>query len=141
MLVPLMNNTILSSEVTKENKLISTNINYYIEKAFRNFSGYMPTNYFSLDSNWLDANLSSIIDQLGNKMYASWEKSQEFVAARIPAQSMQSFMAMKNVGYFNTESNDAYVSIYQIYLQGSDFDIDKSYIVGYSFDKHGQYDF
>jgi hypothetical protein len=54
-------------------------------------------------------------------MYASWEKSHEFVAARIPAQSMQSFMEMKNVGYFNSKNNDAYVSIYQILLQGSDF--------------------
>ena len=54
-------------------------------------------------------------------MYSSWEKSREFIAARIPAQSMQSFMEMKNISYLNTSSNDAYVSVWQIWLQGSDF--------------------
>jgi hypothetical protein len=44
-------------------------------------------------------------------MFASWEKSHEFVAARIPSQSMQSFMEMKNVAYLKTKSNDAYVSV------------------------------
>jgi len=54
---------------------------------------------------------------------------------------MQSFMPMKNVAYFNSEndSNDAYVSVWQIFLQGSDFDIDKAYNIGYSFNKNGQY--
>ena len=66
-------------------------------------------------------------------IYASWEKSLYFSSARIPAQSMQSFMPMKNVAYFNSEndSNDAYVSVWQIFLQGSDFDIDKAYNIGY----------
>jgi hypothetical protein len=73
-------------------------------------------------------------------MYASWEKSHEFVAARIPSQSMQSFMEMKNVGYFNSKNNDAYVSIYQILLQGSDFDVDKAFILGSGFSKNGHFD-
>ena len=51
---------------------------------------------------------------LSNKKYASWQKSREFIAARIPSQSMQSFMPMKNVAYYKTEKNDAFVSIWQI---------------------------
>jgi hypothetical protein len=54
-------------------------------------------------------------------MLASWEKSLEVVSARIPAQSMQSFMEMKNISYFDTDTNDAFVSVWQIWLQGSDF--------------------
>lgn len=80
------------------------------------------------------------MNQLSEKTYASFLKSLELVAARIPAQSMQSFMEMKNVGYFNTTGNDAYVSVWQIFLQGSDFDIDKAYIMGYGFNKSGLYE-
>lgn len=49
-------------------------------------------------------------------------------------------MEMKNVGYFDTESNDAYVSVWQIFIQGSDFDIDKAYMMGYGFNKAGHFE-
>lgn len=107
---------------------------------FTRFSGYLRTDTDELNNNWFKNHKESIIGQLSNKMYASWEKSHEFVAARIPSQSMQSFMEMKNVAYFNTKSNDAYVSLWQIWLQGSDFDIDKAYILGSGFNSNGQFD-
>jgi hypothetical protein len=44
-------------------------------------------------------------------MYVSWEKSLEFIVARIPSQSMQSFMPMKAVSYLSGDQNNAYVSI------------------------------
>jgi len=59
-------------------------------------------------------NRDEFLDEQSNKIYASWLKSHEFVAARIPSQSMQSFMPMKNVAYFNTKSNEIYVSVWQI---------------------------
>ncbi|MGV8961973.1 MAG: hypothetical protein ACOH2V_01150 [Candidatus Saccharimonadaceae bacterium] len=49
-------------------------------------------------------------------------------------------MEMKNVGYLNTDSNDAYVSVWQIFIQGSDFDIDKAYIMGHGFNKAGHFE-
>ena len=76
---------------------------------------------------------------MGRRVFASWQKSHEVVSARIPAQSMQSFMPMRNVAYNLGGKNDAYVSISQIWLQGSDFDIDKAYILGYSFNSKGNY--
>ena len=48
-------------------------------------------------------------------------------------------MKMKVVGFSDTEKNIIYVSHYQIYLQGSDYDIDKAYIMGHSFDDNGVY--
>jgi len=107
-------------------------------QEFSKFSGYSIGDK-SIKDKWFLLNKNSIISQLGKKMYASWEKSHEFVAARIPSQSMQSFMEMKNVAYLKTKSNDAYVSIWQIWLQGSDFDIDKAYILGSSFSGNGQF--
>jgi hypothetical protein len=53
---------------------------------------------------------------------------------------MQSFMRMKNIGYLSGDSNNIYVSIHQILIQGSDFDIDKAYVMGHSFNKSGTYE-
>jgi hypothetical protein len=49
-------------------------------------------------------------------------------------------MEMKNVAYFRGGSNEAYVSVWQIVIQGSDFDIDKAYIMGHGFNKAGNYE-
>jgi len=132
--IPLMNNQFI---VSKDPKL---DFNKTTLRKFIEFSGYYTLDFKNLSSSWIGNNKEEIINQLSKKMFASWEKSHEFIAARIPAQSMQSFMEMRNIGYFNTDSNDAYVSIWQIWLQGSDFDIDKAYIMGYGFNKNGQYE-
>jgi hypothetical protein len=60
------------------------------------------------------------------------------IGARIPAQSYQSFMAMKIVGFTEEDVNRAYVPIKKNWLDGSDFDIDKIYMMGFSVDKNGR---
>lgn len=123
-IVPLMNNdpSLLDKIVSIEgNGIRQININELSLNTFKRFSGFINKTDFSLDSNWFDRNKESIINQLSNKIYTSWDKSNEVVSSRIPAQSMQSFMEMKNIGYFNTKSNDAYVSVWQLWFQGSDF--------------------
>ena len=74
-------------------------------------------------------------DMIANtlEIHTSFLKSLEVLAARIPAQCMQSFMAMKIVGFDRSGVNTAYVSRFQIYLQGSDFDIDKVSLLGFKF--------
>lgn len=89
---------------------------------------------------WYFNNMDRLLENISKKQYVSWDKSRYFIAARIPAQSMQSFMPMENIAYFDDDSNNAYVSVWQIWLQGSDFDIDKAYIMGYGFNKNSQYD-
>lgn len=61
------------------------------------------------------------IIRAGWEKHTSFLKSLDVVAARIPAQSMQSFMPMKVVAYDNPDINTAHVSTMQILLQGSDF--------------------
>ena len=61
------------------------------------------------------------------------------IGARIPAQSLQSFMAMKIVGFTDKDVNRAYVPIKKNYLDGSDFDIDKIYMMGFSVNKNGKF--
>lgn len=74
-----------------------------------------------------------------HKKWVSFQDSLKFISSRIPAQTLQSFMTMKCVGWTENTKNMAYVSHFQIYLQGSDYDIDKAYIMGQSYDGNGVY--
>lgn len=74
-----------------------------------------------------------------NEMYASFDQSLNTIAGRIPAQSMQSFMAMRIIGFDDTNLNSVYVNYWQIWLQGSDFDIDKVSLLGFNFGKDGKF--
>lgn len=73
------------------------------------------------------------------KQYSSFLTSLHFISSRIPAQSLQSFMPMICVGWTADTSNTAYVSYIQTYLQGSDYDIDKAYVMGQSFSDDALY--
>ena len=48
-------------------------------------------------------------------------------------------MSMKLVAWTKNSKNMAYVSHFQTYLQGSDYDIDKAYIMGQSYDNQATY--
>lgn len=92
-----------------------------------------------------DSSIDMLNTKLGQRfvknnleVHTSFQKSLEVLAARIPAQSHQSFMAMKVVGFDESGLNTAYVSRMQIYLQGSDFDIDKVSLLGYKI-KNGKF--
>lgn len=67
----------------------------------------------------------------GRQMHTSFLKHLEVVVGRIPAQSMQSYMAMKIVGFENAQVNNLMVSAAQIWLQGSDYDIDAGNVFMY----------
>lgn len=61
-----------------------------------------------------------LIRELREK-HTSFLKALDVVAARIPSQSMQSFMPMRVIAFDNPDINTAYVSTMQILLQGSDY--------------------
>jgi len=86
-----------------------------------------------------DVNLEPILDKLSAEVHTSFLMSQQVIASRIPAQTLQSFMPMEIVGYTQMEQNVAYVSHIQTFLQGSDYDIDKSYMLTYFFDDNGRF--
>lgn len=85
-----------------------------------------------------DPSIDAIRDAAA-ELHTSFIKSLDVLAARIPAQSMQSFMPMRVVGFDETDTNSAYVNYFQFWLQGSDLDIDKVSLLGYSFDRTGKY--
>ena len=75
----------------------------------------------------------------GHEIHTSFLQSLKVVAARVPAQSMQSFMPMKVVAFEAPDINTAYVSTAQFLFQGSDLDIDAVSLASFTFDKSGRY--
>ena len=72
-------------------------------------------------------------------LMASFEKTLDTVADRIPTASLQSFMKMRTVGFTQINNNRIYVSHFQAWLQGADYDVDKAYVMGFNFDDNGQF--
>lgn len=100
--------------------------------------------------NFINDQFSSVEDELEkirNEYYqnkqkylmASFEKTLDTVADRIPTASLQSFMKMRTVGFTQVNNNRIYVSHFQAWLQGADYDIDKAYVMGFNFDDNGQF--
>ncbi len=77
-------------------------------------------------------------EKMGRERYNSFLLSLENTVARIPGQGMQSFMPMRIAFFLDTEANTAFVNKYNLWLTGGDFDIDKVFAVGYSFDSRGR---
>ena len=96
----------------------------------RDYHNVTLANYMNLPEN-------HPVIRAGRIKHASFMKALDVIAARIPAQSMQSFMAMKVVAFDNPDINTAYVSTMQILLQGSDFDIDAVSLALYDVDENG----
>lgn len=78
-------------------------------------------------------------DKIAHRKWVSFQDAQKFVSSRIPAQTLQSFLSLKLVGWNLGSSNIAYISHFQTYLQGSDYDIDKANVMGQSYDSMGRY--
>lgn len=87
--------------------------------------------------NYENADPKNAIIKTGREKHTSFLRSLDIVAARIPAQSMQSFMPMKVVAYDNPDINTAHVSTMQILLQGSDFDVDAVSLATFDIDRNG----
>ena len=69
--------------------------------------------------------------------YNSFRQTLKTVSARIPSQTMQSFMGMNTVLFDNTGFNSCFVNDMQLWLQGSDFDGDKVTFQEYAVDNNG----
>lgn len=117
-----------------ENRYVHPEHKQFIQAQLDSFDGSVKTN---------KANLAALkkdfYQREAHRKWVSFQDSLKFIASRIPAQTLQSFMTMKCVGWTENTKNMAYVSHFQIYLQGSDYDIDKAYIMGQSYDGNGNY--
>ena len=78
------------------------------------------------------------IDRKASRMYQSFLYQRKMLGTRIPTQAMQSFMPMEIVGFTDSVVNDVYVPVQMFFLQGSDLDIDKVYLLGYGINDSGK---
>ena len=86
----------------------------------RNIAEYdIDTLMQQLNSNQFNK-LNKKIDKLAQAKYEAFEKSLTFVGTRIPCQSMQSFSAMEAVIFTDSETNEIYVPVNIMWLEGSD---------------------
>ena len=73
--------------------------------------------------------VGDVLEDARNKYYqnkqkylmASFEKTLDTVADRIPTASLQSFMKMRTIGFTQVNNNRIYVSHFQAWLQGADY--------------------
>lgn len=133
----------IKNGASKEHKLAFTNKNQ--------IQNYIDRNEISLDEGQdiIDViPIEDLIDLVEKRftptdqdlatIFNSFKKSLEVIAARIPAQTLQSFMKMKVVAFTERATNTIMVSHYQLWLQGSDYDIDKAYVMSYEISKNGK---
>lgn len=69
----------------------------------------------------LDLVRNKYAKSIRKRQLISFLKSREFTVARIPAQTLQSFMKMKNVAFSGTKTGQCFVTAWQTWLQGSDY--------------------
>ena len=120
--------------IYKSYELLKGAVNIPIdEKGEKFYSNYL------INVSQYDRFKRAYLNKLRVKIATSFAKAQYFTASRIPAQTLQSFMQMRCVGFTGTDTNQCFVSHWQTWLQGSDYDIDKAYIMGHSFDDNGVY--
>lgn len=108
------------------------NINENIAKLQQDLNNNTDVDALIANNRYFAGLIKSGID-----VHTSFLESLEFVVSRTPAQSQQSFMAMKVEAFGLEGTNSAYVSRDQLWLQGSDYDIDKISLLGLKFN-HGK---
>ncbi len=125
---------------TKQTELNSNQLEYSVTSSIKagTFIGDIDLNELIKSLNTEEVYKKEIeIERLAINQYVAFQKQLEFVGARIPTQSMQSFSRMKVVGYTNSRYNEVYMPAEITWLQGSDYDIDKLYLMGYELSSKG----
>lgn len=146
----------LEEETKKANFLIGhvENVNlYYNDWNFPQVTYRNKLNGISFDpvnqelTNWNGVNeynpnklseLDKYIRSEAEARYNSFLMTLNTISTRIPSQSWQSFLATTTVAFTENDSNDGYMNIWEMWMQGSDFDIDKAYTMMYAIDEHGK---
>lgn len=113
-----------------------TDSSYYIGYRANNKIKGLDLEYFGTNSKDTEF-YKEFISGHAIKQYNSWLKTNHGAEARIPSQSLSFAMHLKTVGYCPWDTNISICSNAHVFTQGSDFDIDKIYVMMYSIDNTG----
>ncbi len=70
-----------------------------------------------------------MFETLAKNRYDAFIRGIQFIGARIPTQAMQSFMPFEVICFLDDDQNKAYVPKANTHIEGSDYDIDKLYLL------------
>jgi hypothetical protein len=82
--------------------------------------------------------LNKYLHSLAKSKFFAFKKSLNFVGTRIPCQSMQSFTPMRVIAFTDSQNNEIYIPTHEQWIEGSDYDIDKQYVIGYELLPNGR---
>lgn len=104
----------------------------------------IPSQWTSIDelltklNSWENDAINKRKEKWAEEKYQTFLTSLQFVGARIPCQNMTSFAPMEVVIFSDVEENEIYLPSMVTWLEGADYDIDKTYLLGYSVDSKGR---
>lgn len=104
----------------------------------------IPSQWHSIDellaklNEWENVAINKRKEKWAEEKYQTFLTSLQFVGARIPCQNMTSFAPMEVVIFSDVEENEIYLPSMVTWLEGADYDIDKTYLLGYSVDSKGR---
>lgn len=70
-----------------------------------------------------------MFETLAKNRYEAFLRGLQFIGARIPTQAMQSFMPFEVICFIDDDQNKVYVPKANTHIEGSDYDIDKIYLL------------
>lgn len=101
------------------------------------FDDFYRNNSMSVDPTTEYIAIDRRIEQLAKSRFEAFKQAIEFIGARVPTQAMQSFMPFKVIAFTDTNVNQVYIPRAATALQGSDYDIDKLYLLASSLLRNG----
>jgi hypothetical protein len=129
--VPTYNNIVQNAKLTGDEKLDSVILKDLKTKAHQIIYGKNEKGV---------PNRKQYQKDLSATLYHSFVRSLRNVDTRIPTQNLASIQGVEIVSFNTFGRNDIFINRWQMWLQGSDLDIDKTYGMGSSIKKNGMYD-
>lgn len=96
------------------------------------------SNIYEIFENDEDNNV--LFDSLAKRQFDSFKETLRSLQARIPSQSLSFAMAMRTVGFLPWDTNTTMVANSNVFIEGSDYDIDKVYSIMFHLNEVGLID-
>lgn len=104
----------------------------YFDDFYRNNENDSNISWIPYDYEYYgseEARVDHMFETLAKNRYEAFLKGLQFIGARIPTQAMQSFMPFEVICFIDDDQNKVYVPKANTHIEGSDYDIDKLYLL------------
>ena len=104
----------------------------YFDDFYRNNENDSNISWIPYDYEYYgseEARVDHMFETLAKNRYEAFLRGLQFIGARIPTQAMQSFMPFEVICFIDDDQNKVYVPKANTHIEGSDYDIDKLYLL------------